>query len=88
MSDRGPNSAGFAVYGSGDAVRAQLGSERPDIRVIGAGQPIELLKEAALPATALDAGSRLTSCQSLFTKKRLSSGDSQRSNAPKTRACS
>lgn len=93
MSDRGPDSAGFAVYGSGDAdhlkltvrgknlegvaealggpvhatlrdshlvlsfpnveerrVRDWLASERPDIKVIGAGQRIELYKEVGLPA--------------------------------------
>lgn len=94
MSDRGPDSAGFAVYGGGDVdslkltvrgtdlegvagalggdvsgvlrdnhlvlsfpkqeesrVRARLISERPDIRVIGVGQRIELFKEVGLPAT-------------------------------------
>lgn len=93
MSDRGPDSAGFAVYGSGDTdhlkltvrgknledvaqalggpvqgklrdshlvlsfpkgeekrVRAWLGCERPDIKIIGAGQRIELYKEVGLPA--------------------------------------
>jgi glutamate synthase domain-containing protein 1 len=92
MSDRGPDSAGFAVYGSGDAdhikltlrggnlggvakaidgpvqgtlrdshlvlsfpkdeeqrVRDWLSRERPDIKVIGAGQRIELYKEVGLP---------------------------------------
>jgi len=94
MSERGPDSAGFAVYGAGDAdhlkltvrgknldgvvaalgdgvqgvlrdshlvlsfpkddeahVRAQLRLQRPDIKVIGAGQRIELYKEVGLPAT-------------------------------------
>lgn len=93
MSDRGPDSAGFAVYGSGDRdhlkltvrgenlggvagalggavqgthrdshlvlsfpkdeeqrVRDWLSRERPDIKVIGTGQRIELYKEVGLPA--------------------------------------
>lgn len=93
MSDRGPDSAGFAVYGSGDKdhmkltvrgddlaslaaslgdnatgvlrdshlvlsfpkqdegrVRGLLASQRPDVKVIGAGHRIELYKEIGLPA--------------------------------------
>jgi len=92
MSDRGPDSAGFAVYGDGGAgqlkltvrgekldgvaaalgvsgtlrdshlvlsfpredearVRRELASQRPDIRIIGAGHRIELYKEVGLPAS-------------------------------------
>lgn len=94
MSDRGPDSAGFAVYGNGDAarmkltlrgnelegldatlgdsvvgtlrdshlvlsfpkgeeaeVRCKLAALRPDVRIIGVGQRIELYKEVGLPAT-------------------------------------
>ena len=92
MSDRGPDSAGFAVYSNGDAdqlkltvrgenladvarglgvqgtlrdshlvlsfpkrdearVRSQLASQRPDIKIIGAGRRIELYKEVGLPAS-------------------------------------
>ncbi|ATE63108.1 class II glutamine amidotransferase [Rhizorhabdus dicambivorans] len=93
MTGRGPDSAGFAVYGSGGAgrlkltvrgqaldsvaadiggdvrgevrdthlvlsipateeahVREWLASHRPDLRIIGAGERIELYKEVGLPA--------------------------------------
>lgn len=93
MTGRGPDSAGFAVYGSGGAgrlkltirgqdlegvaaaiggdvrgdvrdthlvlsivaaeearVREWLASQRPDLRIIGAGERIELYKEVGLPA--------------------------------------
>lgn len=92
MSDRGPDSAGFAVYSNGDAdqlkltvrgenladvarelgvqgtlrdshlvlsfpkrdevrVRNHLASQRPDIKIIGAGRRIELYKEVGRPAS-------------------------------------
>lgn len=94
MSDRGPDSAGFAIYGSGgsdqlkltvrgsnleglvetlgggvrstlrdshlvlsfprqdeDRVRNLLASQRPDVKIIGAGHRIELYKEVGLPAS-------------------------------------
>jgi glutamate synthase domain-containing protein 1 len=97
MSDRGPDSAGFAVYGAGDAdrvkltvrggsltgiaealgkdvtcvihdnhlilslpkdqetaVRRWLAAERPDVKIIGSGQRIELYKEVGLPAAVAE----------------------------------
>lgn len=93
MTGRGPDSAGFAVYGDGDAdrvkitvrgddldgvaamlgddvtgvrrdshlvlsiaranepaVRGRLAEQRPDLRVLGTGERIEIFKETGLPA--------------------------------------
>jgi glutamate synthase domain-containing protein 1 len=104
MCDRGPDSAGFAVYGSGEgsavkltlrvsggapvdglktdlekalgekltatvrdthlvvaipaakeeAARAFLAKERPDVKLVGAGQRMELFKEVGLPSDVAD----------------------------------
>src|SRR5437870_3949783 len=68
MGDRGPDSAGVAVYRnpapdgfckltlySSDPVEASIRAERPDLRVMSAGRVIEIYKEVGRPAAFADA---------------------------------
>jgi hypothetical protein len=53
MCDRGPDSAGFAVYGAGipgteAAVRAKIAA-MPDLTLVGSGRRMEIFKEVGRP---------------------------------------